>query len=118
MLDLDILKFIDERHLDEIKDSKSATQYTVEADFSILTIRLLRLTPTGLEYFTSCYIQNDHNFFYKDQDSVDRCSGPKEFHQKIIRDLDFLSHMIKQYSDSVESIEDKVFAQTNLDLET
>jgi magnesium transporter len=114
MQNIDDLTFISENHRDDLKNSKSPSLYILDKEYSILTLRLLRLTPLGLEYFTSFYIHHNSNYYYKSQDIVEGCDSPKDFYIKILNDSEYLTQMIKNYSESVELIEDKLFTHTNL----
>jgi len=44
MLNLEILKFISEDHLDDLQNSKLPSIYIIGEGYSILTLRLLKLT--------------------------------------------------------------------------
>jgi magnesium transporter len=114
MLNIENLTFITENHKDDLDNSKSPSLYIIEENYSILNLRLLRLLPSGLEYFTSFYIHHKNSYYFKSQDGVESCESPKDFYIKMLNDFDYLTEMIKHYSDSVELIEDKLFAQTNL----
>ena len=114
MLNLESLKFISEDHLDDLQNSKSPSMYIIGEGYSILTLRLLKLTPSGLEYFTSFYIHHNKTYFYKSHEAIENCSSPKDFYNRILNDLEYLIQMITHYSDSVDLIEDKLFAQNSL----
>ena len=114
MANSEILELINDVHLIDLGKTDSPTLYIKEDKYSILTLRYLVQSSNGLENSAVSYLIMDNQFYVVEGDNCVFIENLKVFYNKVVSEVEFLLKIVDHYAETVATVEDCLYAQTNL----